>query len=164
MLFSMLNQYHKSFERTYVYPSHPLLRLFVDCTLSLGTPSDTSNYCMSNFWSEILQTKNAPYTPQSHVTSRASNVIRNNCLANNDPLLVHRCGNCDTTSAPLWRNSPRGPKSLCNACRIRFKKGERKTTAKMQTTQKMTCFSPVNKFRFVEDSDKDSDTSIPFPL
>ncbi|XP_031739578.1 GATA transcription factor 18 isoform X2 [Cucumis sativus] len=79
----------------------------VDCTLSLGTPSTRS----SEF-------------------GGASNNNINAAVSNGgDPLLARRCANCDTTSTPLWRNGPRGPKSLCNACGIRFKKEERRAAA-----------------------------------
>ncbi|KAH7439649.1 hypothetical protein KP509_04G070700 [Ceratopteris richardii] len=36
------------------------------------------------------------------------------------------CSRCKTRKTPLWRNGPKGPKSLCNACGIRFKKEERR--------------------------------------
>ncbi|KAJ6732893.1 GATA TRANSCRIPTION FACTOR 18 [Salix purpurea] len=205
MLFSMPH-HHKSFDETDMYPfTSPSSS--VDCTLSLGTPSTRSSEddekrtrhdqrrsgsCMSNFCWDILQTKNnsTPYPPQPHKPSRGnSNTSHSssNNLANNDPLLARRCANCDTTSTPLWRNGPRGPKSLCNACGIRFKKEERRATAANANnanassgameqhygyhqnnswvqTQKMPCFSPANEFRFIEDSDRDSDTgnNIPF--
>lgn len=206
MLFAMPDQ-RKSFDETDMYPFTPPSSS-VDCTLSLGTPSTRlseddekrtrhdqrrSGSCMSNFCWDILQTKNnsTPYPPQAHKTSRGnSNTSHNsnNNLANNDPLLARRCANCDTTSTPLWRNGPRGPKSLCNACGIRFKKEERRATAANASNananasggmeqhygyhqnnswvqnQKMPCFSPANEFRFIEDSDRDSDTgnNIPF--
>ncbi|CAN6468291.1 unnamed protein product [Victoria cruziana] len=32
------------------------------------------------------------------------------------------CVDCQTTKTPLWRSGPRGPKSLCNACGIRYRK------------------------------------------
>ncbi|KAL0558301.1 hypothetical protein IC582_002857 [Cucumis melo] len=32
------------------------------------------------------------------------------------------CVDCKTTKTPLWRGGPTGPKSLCNACGIRFRK------------------------------------------
>ncbi|GJV76221.1 GATA transcription factor 17 [Tanacetum coccineum] len=32
------------------------------------------------------------------------------------------CTDCNTAKTPLWRAGPAGPKSLCNACGIRFKK------------------------------------------
>ncbi|CAK8569846.1 unnamed protein product [Lathyrus sativus] len=35
------------------------------------------------------------------------------------------CAECQTTSTPLWRSGPMGPKSLCNACGIRQRKAIR---------------------------------------
>ncbi|GAB2267659.1 hypothetical protein Dimus_002642 [Dionaea muscipula] len=34
-----------------------------------------------------------------------------------------RCTHCQVQSTPQWRAGPLGPKSLCNACGVRFKKG-----------------------------------------
>ncbi|GMJ09211.1 GATA transcription factor 16 [Hibiscus trionum] len=33
-----------------------------------------------------------------------------------------RCVDCNTTRTPLWRGGPAGPRSLCNACGIRYRK------------------------------------------
>ncbi|KAL2333708.1 hypothetical protein Fmac_014921 [Flemingia macrophylla] len=158
----------------------------VDCTLSLGTPSTRLTQdeekrnrherrsSVTNFCWDLLQSKNQ--TKSSRAT--------NNAASNSDPLLARRCANCDTTSTPLWRNGPRGPKSLCNACGIRFKKEERRASAAAATSatvpggvmesargyghhgnswyghsqgQKMN-----NELRFVDDSDRDSEHGIPF--
>lgn len=35
------------------------------------------------------------------------------------------CTDCKTTKTPLWRGGPAGPKSLCNACGIRYRKKRR---------------------------------------
>ncbi|XP_010931703.1 GATA transcription factor 15 [Elaeis guineensis] len=35
------------------------------------------------------------------------------------------CADCRTTKTPLWRGGPSGPKSLCNACGIRYRKNRR---------------------------------------
>ncbi|KAK9136758.1 hypothetical protein Sjap_007352 [Stephania japonica] len=35
------------------------------------------------------------------------------------------CSDCQTTKTPLWRGGPAGPKSLCNACGIRYRKKRR---------------------------------------
>ncbi|WCJ43012.1 GATA transcription factor 15 [Euphorbia peplus] len=35
------------------------------------------------------------------------------------------CSDCKTTKTPLWRVGPAGPKSLCNACGIRYRKKRR---------------------------------------
>mmetsp|Transcript_8015 Transcript_8015/g.16404 ORF Transcript_8015/g.16404 Transcript_8015/m.16404 type:complete len:261 (-) Transcript_8015:451-1233(-) len=33
------------------------------------------------------------------------------------------CLNCNSSSTPQWRMGPTGPKTLCNACGVRYKKG-----------------------------------------
>ncbi|PWA61599.1 zinc finger, NHR/GATA-type [Artemisia annua] len=109
----------------------------VDCTLSLGTPSTrmSNDYEKthsekrrgSNWWN-ILQSSSHSPTPSSQKASRGGS--NGNGSANgSDSLFSRRCANCDTTSTPLWRNGPRGPKSLCNACGIRYKKEERRANA-----------------------------------
>ncbi|KVI12530.1 GATA transcription factor 16-like [Cynara cardunculus var. scolymus] len=35
------------------------------------------------------------------------------------------CTDCHTTRTPLWRGGPAGPKSLCNACGIKYNKKRR---------------------------------------
>ncbi|KAI4327603.1 hypothetical protein L6164_020042 [Bauhinia variegata] len=195
MLFSMPN--HKPYDQydeSDMYSSTPSSSS-VDCTLSLGTPSTRftedeekrnrheRRNSVSNFCWDLLQSK---HNPQSH--SKSNRGATHGSNSTNDPLLARRCANCDTTSTPLWRNGPRGPKSLCNACGIRFKKEERRASVAAATTgtpsggvmdsqqmynnswyphsqnQKMPCYSPAmgNEFRFVDDSDRDSDNGIPF--
>ncbi|KAK7252914.1 hypothetical protein RIF29_37191 [Crotalaria pallida] len=211
MLFSMPN--HKSYDH-YDYdhdhnhhePHHHDMYSFtttttpsssVDCTLSLGTPSTRftedeekrsrhERRSVSNFCWDLLQPKHSPPSSQTNKSNRGSN--SNNT---NDSLLARRCANCDTTSTPLWRNGPQGPKSLCNACGIRFKKEERRASAAAATpavasggvvesaqmyghhnnswyansqSQKMQCLSPAmgNEFRFMDESERDSENGIPF--
>lgn len=36
----------------------------------------------------------------------------------------HKCVHCLSTETPLWRSGPDGPKTLCNACGVRYKKGK----------------------------------------
>ncbi|KAL9252909.1 GATA transcription factor 7-like protein [Drosera capensis] len=38
-------------------------------------------------------------------------------------LFQRRCSHCHVTKTPQWRTGPLGPKTLCNACGVRFKKG-----------------------------------------
>ncbi|CAL9174998.1 unnamed protein product [Musa hybrid cultivar] len=126
----------------------------VDCTLSLGTPStrQTENKaaaaaasstmfqrpsCVSSFGQDIIS--------QSKKRSNAFyGGATNGSNFGGDPLLLaRRCANCDTTSTPLWRNGPRGPKSLCNACGIRYKKEERRTAASASSMAPPSSSSPV---------------------
>ncbi|KAL8045008.1 hypothetical protein ABFX02_08G083900 [Erythranthe guttata] len=41
----------------------------------------------------------------------------------NKKLLEKVCSHCGVRNTPQWREGPQGPKSLCNACGIKFKKG-----------------------------------------
>ncbi|KAG9452290.1 hypothetical protein H6P81_005194 [Aristolochia fimbriata] len=36
---------------------------------------------------------------------------------------VRKCTHCATEKTPQWRTGPMGPKSLCNACGVRYKSG-----------------------------------------
>ncbi|CAL0331866.1 unnamed protein product [Lupinus luteus] len=165
----------------------------VDCTLSLGTPStrftedEEKRSCrpVSNFCWDLRQPN---HSTQSQTKSSSRDRNSNNT---NDSLLPRRCANCDTTSTPLWRNGPQGPKSLCNACGIRFKKEERRASAAAATpmaasggvvdssqmyshhnnswyahseSQKMQYLSPAmgNEFLSMDDEDQNSDNGIPF--
>ncbi|GFS38861.1 GATA type zinc finger transcription factor family protein [Actinidia rufa] len=137
MLFSVPN--HKPIDEADVYSSSFTASSSVDCTLSLGTPStrltaggDAEQRVpherrLSSWW-DLLQSKHMAALPLAQKAGHGSN---GNCgnSTGGDPLFSRRCANCDTTSTPLWRNGPRGPKSLCNACGIRFKKEERRATA-----------------------------------
>ncbi|CAA2972646.1 GATA transcription factor 15-like [Olea europaea subsp. europaea] len=38
---------------------------------------------------------------------------------------IKTCSSCHTTKTPLWRGGPSGPKSLCNACGIKYNKQRR---------------------------------------
>ncbi|XP_027368978.1 putative GATA transcription factor 22 isoform X2 [Abrus precatorius] len=44
---------------------------------------------------------------------------------NNGSSITRVCSDCNTSSTPLWRSGPKGPKSLCNACGIRQRKARR---------------------------------------
>ncbi|PIA37353.1 hypothetical protein AQUCO_03000151v1 [Aquilegia coerulea] len=39
------------------------------------------------------------------------------------PMAVRKCLHCEITKTPQWRAGPLGPKTLCNACGVRYKSG-----------------------------------------
>lgn len=125
--------YSYAYPNSYAYPYPYSAATSVDCTLSLGTPStrmseespvdgdgrrnrgggherrsSISNFC----WDILGQSKNAPSSQSHKATARGggSNSSSGSSSCSGDPLLARRCANCDTTSTPLWRNGPRGPK------------------------------------------------------
>ncbi|KAG2243973.1 hypothetical protein Bca52824_094172 [Brassica carinata] len=114
-----------------VFHHHSSPNASVDCTLSLGTPS--TRLCSDDDDRRF----------STHTSNNISNALGSWELLNGgkkgggggrNNILAHRCVNCDTTSTPLWRNGPRGPKSLCNACGIRFKKEERRASVAGNST------------------------------
>lgn len=46
-------------------------------------------------------------------------------LDENSPLqgAIRKCLHCEITKTPQWRAGPMGPKTLCNACGVRYKSG-----------------------------------------
>ncbi|KAI9106782.1 hypothetical protein K1719_022310 [Acacia pycnantha] len=60
-------------------------------------------------------------TQEHHKTQTQKSPSNNH--RNNTTIRV--CADCNTTSTPLWRGGPKGPKSLCNACGIRQRKARR---------------------------------------
>lgn len=43
------------------------------------------------------------------------------CSSEQNP--VRKCMHCEVTKTPQWRLGPMGPKTLCNACGVRYKSG-----------------------------------------
>lgn len=39
------------------------------------------------------------------------------------PIATKRCTHCDVSKTPQWREGPMGPKTLCNACGVRYRSG-----------------------------------------
>ncbi|MQL98042.1 hypothetical protein Taro_030748 [Colocasia esculenta] len=134
----------------------------VDCTLSLGTPSTrhqshatAKTSPLSVIQNQQRANKTLPWdfmasqkkqTPAAASVGGATSVLRSGAgggglKLGGDHLLARRCANCDTTSTPLWRNGPRGPKSLCNACGIRYKKEERRAGSAVATLPSTSCSS-----------------------
>ncbi|KAK1420461.1 hypothetical protein QVD17_22077 [Tagetes erecta] len=52
--------------------------------------------------------------------------------------LAKCCTGCQTTTTPLWRGGPAGPKSLCNACGIKYNKKRRSQTNGFDNNRRKT--------------------------
>lgn len=91
----------------------------VDCTLSLGTPATRLASDYKNVNGKISSANWSPnlcwdilHSASSH---KASSGGGNGGTVVADSLLARRCANCDTSSTPLWRNGPHGPKVCLSA-------------------------------------------------
>lgn len=77
-----------------------------------------------------------------------------------DGAVARTCAECKTDRTPLWRNGPDGPKSLCNACGIRFKKiGKRE-----QQQKSASRLPPLSSPRQMTAKRKQQDTDEYDPL
>ncbi|KAI3741763.1 hypothetical protein L1987_59440 [Smallanthus sonchifolius] len=52
------------------------------------------------------------------------------------------CTDCQTTRTPLWRGGPAGPKSLCNACGIKYNKKRRAQMSGLDKNTRKTTKNP----------------------
>lgn len=99
----------------------------VDCTLSLSTPSSRSTANdrsrsggrISNLCWDIFNPKQQPAGRGAGDGGAAGGVQVHHL--GGEALLARRCANCDTTSTPLWRNGPRGPKVTKLFCYLNMK-------------------------------------------
>ncbi|KAF9613603.1 hypothetical protein IFM89_009429 [Coptis chinensis] len=57
-------------------------------------------------------------SPETVVPGRA----RNQSMSAH-PMAIRKCLHCEITKTPQWRAGPLGPKTLCNACGVRYKSG-----------------------------------------
>lgn len=93
----------------------------VDCTLSLGTPSTRmteydekrreEQHSASNFTWDLPRTKH-PHSSKTTRRSSANSGSDKSNANNGDQMFARHCANCDTTTTPLWRNGPSGPKVI----------------------------------------------------
>ncbi|CAI9786026.1 unnamed protein product [Fraxinus pennsylvanica] len=57
--------------------------------------------------------------PNNNVNQRENLIDRSKENADN----ARRCTHCSSEKTPQWRTGPMGPKTLCNACGVRYKSG-----------------------------------------
>ncbi|PKU87556.1 GATA transcription factor 4 [Dendrobium catenatum] len=98
------------------------------------TMSENSNYPSSEISTHALASgiNRSPEISTSSSSSSSSsssdfpkaktNVINKKKQGNNESG-ARRCTHCSSEKTPQWRTGPLGPKTLCNACGVRFKSG-----------------------------------------
>lgn len=63
-----------------------------------------------------------------HVATKSSLTVKRessnlNSASNLDSGSIRKCLHCGSDKTPQWRTGPMGPKTLCNACGVRYKSG-----------------------------------------
>ncbi|XP_044463659.1 putative GATA transcription factor 22 [Mangifera indica] len=94
---------------------------------NISTENSSSKW-MSSKMRLMQKMMNSNCTTEKSVSQRLQHQIHDSNepnSSNNSNNSIRVCADCNTTTTPLWRSGPRGPKSLCNACGIRQRKARR---------------------------------------
>ncbi|CAA7026252.1 unnamed protein product [Microthlaspi erraticum] len=75
--------------------------------------SESMSYCSSE----------QPAKKKRKIHPPTTNTVCNGLEASNSDGIVRKCTHCETTKTPQWREGPNGPKTLCNACGVRYRSG-----------------------------------------
>jgi len=84
-----------------------------------GSTSSESSEQAGGAESLFTNTNKFSKTKTSHVTSKKKGAVQ----VDHPGIQVRKCSHCATQKTPQWRAGPEGPKTLCNACGVRFKSG-----------------------------------------
>ncbi|WZZ54591.1 hypothetical protein YC2023_054698 [Brassica napus] len=101
-----------------------------------AAPEATSTFrSLKSFASEMVQ-QFAPYhsdsktyhlpsqnAPKNKRQMKNKNQVSDSPDSYNSDGTIRMCTHCETTETPQWREGPCGPKTLCNACGVRFRSG-----------------------------------------
>ncbi|XVE75367.1 hypothetical protein DITRI_Ditri12bG0088700 [Diplodiscus trichospermus] len=86
-------------------------------------PSDSENYAESRLLIKIPR----QFNPEHKKKKKIKLSLPAATPADNTPTpsgqAVRKCMHCEITKTPQWRAGPMGPKTLCNACGVRYKSG-----------------------------------------
>lgn len=72
-------------------------------------------------WTTSLQNPNTTTTTKNKESSSVH--TRERSFSPMDEDAPRRCTHCASEKTPQWRTGPLGPKTLCNACGVRYKSG-----------------------------------------
>lgn len=131
------NQYHHPHQQS-IDTNRQINPIFAPVTLVPGKARSKLARVAPSDWSTRLQAVTPPTTSSSdtnnnaiahHLHSkkaskkRVDTSLADNNNNNNINGEIRRCLHCAAEKTPQWRTGPMGPKTLCNACGVRFKSG-----------------------------------------
>ncbi|EOY18664.1 hypothetical protein QUC31_006413 [Theobroma cacao] len=85
-------------------------------------PSDSENYAESRLLIKIPRQVNPEHKKKKKIKLSLPTAPADN-NQNSSGQAVRKCMHCEITKTPQWRAGPMGPKTLCNACGVRYKSG-----------------------------------------
>jgi ribosomal protein L37E len=100
-------------------------------TTKLANPGhiDFSGYSMSvkNKPKNLSDMNPPPMAPVQQLSAKSRKKSKHNLSHEAER---HVCAECGVVESPEWRKGPKGPKTLCNACGLRWAKRTRKEDTK----------------------------------
>ncbi|XP_057863739.1 GATA transcription factor 2 [Cryptomeria japonica] len=84
-----------------------------------STPTTSALSSDSDFFAE----SSLPTKKPAVKTSQGMGIFQKKIKQEQQVLPMRKCMHCATVKTPQWRTGPMGPKTLCNACGVRFKSG-----------------------------------------
>ncbi|CAA7017814.1 unnamed protein product [Microthlaspi erraticum] len=75
------------------------------------------------------ETQDSPNKKRKKIKNRSPSAPASTYSASDSPEpfnadgTIRKCTHCETTKTPQWREGPHGPKTLCNACGVRYRSG-----------------------------------------
>ncbi|KAK8510167.1 hypothetical protein V6N13_103764 [Hibiscus sabdariffa] len=86
--------------------------------------TDTENHAESRLLIKLPRQLNPEQKKKKRIKLTLPAPSTENNTAQNQPgQAVRKCMHCEITKTPQWRAGPMGPKTLCNACGVRYKSG-----------------------------------------
>ncbi|XVE68883.1 hypothetical protein DITRI_Ditri09bG0105100 [Diplodiscus trichospermus] len=85
-------------------------------------PSDSENYAESRLFIKLPRQVNPEHKKKKKIKLTLPAAPADNSQ-NPSGQAVRKCMHCEITKTPQWRAGPMGPKTLCNACGVRYKSG-----------------------------------------
>ncbi|KAI8975667.1 hypothetical protein BDF20DRAFT_879978 [Mycotypha africana] len=94
--------------------------------ISLGLDAELINVPPNHFSSLPIVMNNSDIVT---INSSSQDKHRGKKKRVEKPVGMRICTDCGTTESPEWRKGPKGPKTLCNACGLRWSKTQKKAEA-----------------------------------
>ncbi|GMH03704.1 hypothetical protein Nepgr_005543 [Nepenthes gracilis] len=89
--------------------------------------SKLSRVAPSDWSTRLLMVSHTTSPSESHAAGGLKRPLtskkRENATENSNGHQLRRCLHCGADKTPQWRTGPMGPKTLCNACGVRYKSG-----------------------------------------
>ncbi|KAH7547895.1 hypothetical protein ACOSQ2_033192 [Xanthoceras sorbifolium] len=86
-------------------------------------PSDSENFAESRLVIKIPKQFNSEHKKKKKIKLSVPQPPPVQTNENQPTQAVRKCLHCEITKTPQWRAGPLGPKTLCNACGVRYKSG-----------------------------------------